>query len=314
MIELTSELSTKMNGQIPEAGPAFEELMREIDSKFSREGLPIPVRSIRAVIAVGRRFKVSVPIVPSPPNAPPQLQKYNQLCKNIHDWYSAVYGDRVKVTFSPGRIVLVLDGDLYSLALPRIYGTVQFVAIRKFLEDKSFVTRGPGTCNVVQLVEALTPAKANGLSDEALETIIGGFVLALEAHDCLEATRTHKLIEIARGDIQTAVGCLMDTRDRSGESKWASLQAAEKVLKAAIELEGSKYRFGHELIPLCEQLAGLGVTFKWTPLVSNIQCSPGIRYGETSCTREEAVRAHHSSLELVVALARAGAKFKQGLR
>ena len=189
------------------------------------------------------------------------------------------------------------------------------LALNKYLQiPPSLALPGSLAPKDEMTVDMATPAKANGLSDQALKAVVEGSTLAMEAHDRLEATQSHKLIEIARGDIQTAVGILMDSRDRFGESKWASLQAAEKVLKAAIELEGSKYRFGHELAPLCEQIASLGITFEWAPLVSSIQCSPSIRYGETACTRQEAVEAHQSSLELVVALAKAGAKFKRGLQ
>jgi hypothetical protein len=105
----------------------------------------------------------------------------------------------------------------------------------------------------------------------------------------------------------------MDRGNRFGESKWASLQAAEKILKATIEFEGAKFRFGHELATLCEQLDGLGITCEWASLISKIQCSAGIRYGEVTCTRNEAVEAHQASLGLVVALKGAGAKFKRGL-
>lgn len=297
----------------PESGPAFEAMMREIDAEFVRNGLPIPNRPIHAVMAVGKRFKISMPLSSLPTGAPPEFQQYALLSKNIHGWYESIYGDRLKMNFSPGTIVLTIEGDLYLLSLPRILGAVRFVAIRQFLKRDSIVTRGLATCNILQLIETLTPAKAATLSDQTLDYITRIFNLAMESHDLLEASQDHGLIRIARGDIQTAVNNLMDRGDRFGESKWASLQAAEKVLKATIELEGAKFRFGHELMIFCEQLEGLGITCDWTPLISKIQCGAGIRYGKTICSREEAVEAHHASLALVVALKGSGAKFKRGL-
>jgi HEPN domain len=297
----------------PETGPAFEAMMREIDAEFVRDGLPIPSRSLHAVMAVGKRFKIGMPLVPPPSGAPPELMRYAQLSKNIHEWYELVYGDRTKIDFSPGKMVLTIDGDLYLLSLPRIYGAVHFFAVRQFLEHKFPVTRGPAGCNILQLIESLTPAKAATFSDQTLDYITRSFKLALEAHDLLEASQGHSLIQIARGDIQTAVNNLMDRGDRFGESKWASLQAAEKILKATIEFEGAKFRFGHELMSFCEQLDDLGITCDWAPLISKIQCRAGIRYGEMTCTREEAVEAHQASLGLVAALKGAGAKFKRRL-
>jgi hypothetical protein len=264
-------------------------------------------------MAVGRRFKIAMPLVSSPSGTLPELRRYAQLSKNIHDWYELVYGDRLKIDFSPGKMVLTIEGDLYLLALPRIYGAVHFFATRQFLERKSFVTRGPAGSNILQLIETLTPIKAATLSDQTLDHITKDFKLALEAHDLLESSQDHSLIRIARGDIQTAVNNLMDSADRFGESKWASLQAAEKILKATIELEGAKFKFGHELETFCEQLDRLGISCEWAPLISKIQCGAGIRYGEMTCTRDEALEAHQASLGLVVALKGAGAKFKRGL-
>jgi len=43
------------------------------------------------------------------------------------------------------------------------------------------------------------------------------------------------------------------------------------------------------------------------------QCKPGIRYGEEPCSRNEALRAHHASLDLVNRLGAAGANFESGL-
>ena len=57
---------------------------------------------------------------------------------------------------------------------------------------------------------------------------------------------------IARGDVEAAVNGLMARGGRYEESKWASLQAAEKVLKAAINRPGAKYGFTHGLAGLCQ--------------------------------------------------------------
>jgi hypothetical protein len=121
---------------IPESGPDFEAMMREIDSAFARDGLAIQNRSIHAVMAVGKRFKVSMPLVALPPGAPHELQQFAQLSRNIHDWYTTAYGDRTKTDFSPGKTVLIIEGDLYRLSLPRIYGNVRFIAVRNFRNEK----------------------------------------------------------------------------------------------------------------------------------------------------------------------------------
>lgn len=100
---------------------------------------------------------------------------------------------------------------------------------------------------------------------------------------------------------------------RFGEAKWASLQAAEKVLKAAIDRSGAKYRFTHGLSCLCKTLADTGLHFDADNQIAAIQCKPAIRYGEETCTRNEALAAHRASLELVNILREAGAKFELGI-
>jgi hypothetical protein len=297
----------------PETGPAFETMMREIDAQLVRDGTPIPSRPMQAVMAVGSRYKISIPFGSrSSFRLPPELSRYAQLSQNILDWYDSVYGDRIKLDFSPGKMVLMIEGDRYLMSMPRLFGAAHYFASRQFMKTE-VVTREPARCNVVQLVDGLTPAKAARLSDQTLHYISQHFALGVEAHDLLEATQDLDLIQIARGDIQTAVSNLMDRGDRFGESKWASLQAAEKTLKAAISLEGDKFKFSHQLERLCEQLATLGVICEWAPLIGKIQCSPGIRYGEVQCSLDEAVDAHHASLRLVVALAKAGVKFKRSI-
>jgi HEPN domain-containing protein len=120
-------------------------------------------------------------------------------------------------------------------------------------------------------------------------------------------------MRIAKGDVATAISNLMARPGRFGESKWASLQAAEKVLKAAIELAGGNFGKVHDLEKLFAQLAAVGTRVDPKPYADAIQCKPGIRYGEEACTLDEALDAHRRSLDLVNALRDAGAKFNLGL-
>jgi HEPN domain-containing protein len=287
-------------------------MMREIDAKLKADGQDIPSRPIWAVGEVSIRYgNIPIPVGDSASRMPPELERYRPLAAAIRHWYDDTYGDRTKVDMSAGRIVVLLEGDLYTLQIPRFFGSVNFTAVREWL-PKSPIGRGPATCNVVQLVEDMTEGKARGLPDEAVMAIWSAVETALFACYTLESTQS-ELMAIARNDVQVAVSSLMDRREQFGASKWSSLQAAEKTLKAAILLKGARFRFVHELQPLCDQLADLGVVFDHARLVADIQCSPKIRYGEEACTREEALRAHYASLVLVNRLRDAGAGFELGL-
>lgn len=297
--------------EVPTQGPAFEAMMREIDAELKADGKDITDRPIFAVGEVSIRYDISIPMGGEPERLPPELRPYATLGEAIHRWYEDTYGDRLKVDMCPGRIVVVVDGDLYVLRIPRLFGAVQFVLTREFLAEPG-ITRGPVTCNVVQLLEGMTAAKAAGLSDASLSAIDVAFGIGLPAAYTLENT-DHELMYIARGDVAAAVAALMDQGERYGASKWASLQAAEKVLKTAISLKGAKFKYTHGLKELCKHLSDLGITLGRRDLIAEIQCSPKIRYGEEPCTRDQALAAHQASLELVNQLREAGAGFEIGL-
>ena len=297
--------------EIPCQGPIFQAMMREIDAKLKMDGIDIADRPLFAIREVSLRYEVPIPMGGEPDRLPPDLRPYAALGDAIHDWFDDTYGDRLKVDLCPGRIVVDVDGDLYALRIPRLFGSANFILTREFLPEPG-ISGGPVTCNVVQLLDNITPGKAAGLSDAALAAVAVAFEIGLPAAYTLEST-DHEFISIARGDIAAAVAALMGTSERYGASKWASLQAAEKVLKAAILLKGAQFAFTHVLDKLCRQLSDLGLPLSVEPLIAVIQCDPKIRYGEEPCTRDEAVAAHQASLELVNHLREAGAGFELGL-
>jgi HEPN domain-containing protein len=138
--------------------------------------------------------------------------------------------------------------------------------------------------------------------------------VALRAMYILEATsERNELVAEARSDLKTAVDKLMERGDHYGNSKWASLQAAEKCLKAAIELHGGQYDWTHKLKELSDDLSTLGVKLSAPHLLDDIQCNPKIRYRKEPCSREQALTAHHVVLNLVLDLVAAGAKFSDHL-
>lgn len=278
----------------PEHGPQFEAMMAQIDFKLTNNGDDIPSRPMLAVREVSMTYNLSIPLGGDTMRMPPELRENAALSEAIHQWYKDNYGDRLKEDPCPGRMVILLDGDLYVLRVPRIFGSVNFVLTRQWLPNLG-IGRGPATCNITQLVDGMTAAKAGRLSDAALDTIGRAFEIAVPATFTLESTG-HNLMFIARGDVEAAVNGLMARGGRYGESKWASLQAAEKVLKAAIDREGAKY---HGLAALCKTLADTGLSFNADAQVAAIQCKPGIRYGEEPCACDEALAAHRASLELV---------------
>lgn len=186
-----------------------------------------------------------------------------------------------------------------------------FTVDRVFLPKGRNFTRGPAVANILQFVVDLSEAKAATLSDAELNYADVCFKFGFGAVSILQGSASlHQLVPIARGNLSAAVEHLTHQNPQYGESKWASLQMSEKVLKAAIELGGGSFTKTHKLADLFDQATTLGISGDWGPLQQEIQCSPGIRYGEEQCDRRQAQEAHHASLQLLNMLVKAGAKLR----
>tara|TARA_R110001606_G_scaffold149348_5_gene289324 strand:- start:2338 stop:3243 length:906 start_codon:yes stop_codon:yes gene_type:complete len=294
--------------QPPALGSEFEAFMAQVDRKLTDDGVDIPSRPIFAMMEVSKQFDLRMAGGLQVSPLPPEEKRAQDYKEAILRWYQENYGKRLNENSSPACTVVLVDGDLYTLRIPRLLGEVQFIAMRQWLPNEPIQK----TCNVVQLLAEMTSARAERLSDAALRAIWRAFETAMSAAYTLTGT-DHKLMSIARGDVAVAVSNLMAVEQRFGESRWASLQAAEKIMKAAIELMGTKFQQTHKLASLRDQLSGAGIKFDAEPQLTALQCWPDIRYGTQTSTREQALLAHHSSLELVNILREAGAPFDLGI-
>ncbi|MEQ8832247.1 MAG: HEPN domain-containing protein [Alphaproteobacteria bacterium] len=278
---------------LPETDEEFDALMKIVDAELSSEQVPIEKRAIISIMRISEKYGISIPIFD--PISNPALLKHpaSNFGERINNWFTKVYGDRSKTEFSPGDVVVQLSGDLYRVSIPLIYGRFQV--------------------NPIRFVRDLTVAKAQSLHDEDLDRVDEVFDDGIHALTALDQNSHIPLIRQARGDLQAAVEHLMSQRREYGSSKWASLQATEKVLKAALTLEGSEFRLNHDLAQLFEALNRSGVTIVYAEFVDAIQCRASIRYGEESCSRDEAYRAHRACLRVIVELLAAGSKLERGI-
>ncbi len=128
----------------PELGPQYEAMMAQIDLKLINEGVDIPWRPMFAMREVSMTYNLSMPFGGDAVRMPPELHENAALSEAIHKWYEDNYGDLLKEDLCPGRMVLLLDGDLYVLRVPRIFGSVKFVLTRQWLPNPG-IGRGPAT-------------------------------------------------------------------------------------------------------------------------------------------------------------------------
>lgn len=295
----------------PAESVAFEALMEQIDQQLVSNSVDIPSRPMFAIMEVSKRFKIQMRGGPRTKHCTAQEIEEIAYAEAIHQWYERNYKARLNESASRLRTAVLVDGDIYSLRIPWQIGKVEYLSTRKWLENPR-IARSPVTINVVQFLDEITPARAERFSDNALKAVWRAFNTAFLAADTLMSTN-HKLMSIARGDVETAVANLMAVEKRYGEARWASLQVAEKIIKCAIDLAGVKFKQTHNLKELCQQLAATGLEFEVETQLSVLQCRPGIRYGEEASTQEQALLAHHSSLEFVNIIRKSGGYFNMGI-
>lgn len=295
----------------PAESMAFEALMAQVDQQLVANGVDIPSRPIFAMMEVSKKFKIQLRGGPRTEHSTPQEIEEIAYAEAIHQWYERNYKALLNESPGPLRTALLVDGDLYSLRIPWQIGRVEYLSTRQWLQNPG-ISGSPVTINVVQFLDGITPARAQRLSDKALKEVWWAFNTAFPAAYTLTTT-DHKLMFIARGDVESAVSNLMAMEKRYGEARWASLQAAEKIIKSAIDLRGAEFKQTHDLTELSKQLSSTGLEFDAEAQLAALQCWPGIRYGEETSTLEQALIAHQSSLELVNIIREAGAPFNKGV-
>lgn len=114
----------------------------------------------------------------------------------------------------------------------------------------------------------------------------------------MELINDFTLVADAFADLNAAVFHLTIRNRHHGLSKWASLQAVEKMLKAYLKRKVGDFKSGHVLEPLAQSAEKAGLIALDRRLLSATQCSANVRYGDDLVTLRCAVDAHHASLGL----------------
>ena len=278
----------------------FLALMEDIDRKMIADNIKITARPLIAGSYVTRRYNITLNAIP--PDRPPKKDCFDplEISIRIHRWIEQRYGDKIKMFFHIGRVVFPLRGDLYVINCPKTWGTVKFICDPNTMGDKRdrIGKDKPPVCNILDSIEGLTINFAKSLNAEEVIKITTAFISGMGAYMNLEAIRDLDYVNEATGDLDAAVSHLTSNRPQPGLSKWASLQAVEKLVKVYISQQGEKVKRTHSLNTLFGQAKELGLVVPPQMYINNVQCSAGVRYGETSVSVEDAVKAHLVSLEI----------------
>ncbi len=226
-----------------------------------------------------------------------------QISTRIHDWMNKRYGDRLKIPFQFGRAVIPLRGSLYTIKCPVIFGRIRFICDPGTYGQtrKTIGVRSVPICNIVDLINGFTADMARSLTAEEVVKIGLAHASAMGAYIALQAVGDVRFVNEALGDLEASVSHLVEHKSQPGLSKWASLQAVEKLLKAYIVTKDKTVevkKIGHKLEELAAAAVKLGLPAIPNGYISDVQCSAAVRYGDIAVSVKEACIAHLIAFEV----------------
>lgn len=282
----------------------LEEILEDIDAQLRSENIPIPGRPLKAMLIFAKKFDISIPVTSPIPGTTHESYNYWPVTKFIHHWFDHRYGDRLKIYFGPGNCAFFLRGDPWFFQFPKFWGTYRLRASVENNSDELSEKENTDIYNIVESIPNLPIGLRKSITKDELQDMLDIFCLGFNTLNLLEHRNDLELIKSAKIDLNSAVSQLMSTKDEFGHSKWSTLQATEKVLKALIDNEGNTYKKIHDLTKLAGQLKSTSLASAIQCDLHEIQCSPRIRYGDEPTTIEDAMTAHHASLKVISKLIR----------
>ena len=231
----------------------------------------------------------------------------DDLAIRIFRWFNSRYGDKLKINLGPGRVFILIRHDPWIISFPKVYGTAEFFISPSVPSSRPEVylqQRAIPRFNVLESIQDLPKGLADSLQQQELREIFEYFTDGYRDMVALEAVGALPMVNEGRSDIGASVHHATSHPPHFGQSKWCSLQATEKLLKAYLASKGESFPRVHKLDELTRlaEAAGLSVLDKnWIDL---IQCEPGIRYGEELMGLVQAWSAHWSAVRVCGCVAR----------
>jgi len=282
----------------------FEALMRHIDAQLKADEVPVPARPLRGASEVAKLLQRGLPLGPLPKHRKPVTYTGIDLAIRIFRWFDDQYGKRLAVDWRQGQSVVLLRGDPWELRVPRFYGRFRFFASTTEQSDPSgphIAQPGspPPRFNVLDSVTHLPDGLRRSLSEAECKEVLLRFREAMEHFRLIEsAARESALAAKGATDLESATRHLVTSPPELGLSRWASLQASEKYLKAMVASSGASFSRVHRLDELAREAVQVGmrpIPKTWTDIV---QCSASVRYGENSASLPEVVSALQAAVRI----------------
>lgn len=279
----------------------FEELMASIDAEMAKEQVPIPGRALGAARLLAMRTGLDV-LYPLPKRLPaPEVYDGIDLAIRTRQWFNERYGEKLKIDFSLGRVAVNVRGDAWFLKIPFLAGSFYLTADpgrRLPKRTISLASSEPDTINILECVEKLPDALARDLSEEEKAVLVTVFRTAAEAFSQVADRFRHQYVAEVRTDLASAADHLVSQYGHTGQSKWSSLQAVEKMFKAYIRHKNGTIKQTHNLTQLAADAGALGLPPVPPALIAAVQTQASARYGDLAVSLEDAVAANHAAIEI----------------
>lgn len=288
----------------------FLDAITEIDAQLRSEAVPVPGRPLRAIGEFARKLKDEPPI--TGPGEEPRPGRYTgtDLSRRVARWYEQNYGDRINMTGSLGSVVILIRSEPWEFRPPLTYGpkTTRYVceygAKTTLPNTPQVIRRGdpappPPMYNIFDAAVNLPEVVQKALSPEERRATLDTFLVGKSAYEALRGAARTPLVAALRGDLQTSAEQLVTPHPQPGLSKWASLQASEKALKAYLEEDDVVFPHSHNLVRLADLAEEAGLPPVQRDWLEAVQCPAGVRYGDPAVPVADAVAAHNAALQVV---------------
>lgn len=288
----------------------FLHAIAAVDAQLRSEAVPVPGRPLRAIGEFARKLKDEPPI--TGPGEEPRPGRYTgaDLSRRVARWYEENYGDRINSPGSLGSVVILIRSEPWEFRPPLTYGpqTTRYIceygAQTTLPKAPQVFRRGdpapaPAKYNIFDAAVNLPKAVQKVLSLEERRATLETFLVGKSAYEALRRAARTPLVIALRGDVQTSAEQLVTPHPHPGLSKWASLQASEKALKAYLEEYDVGFPHSHNLVRLADLGEETGLSPVQREWLEAVQCSAGVRYGDPPVSMTDAVTAHNAALHVV---------------
>lgn len=292
----------KLNLQLPANDTEFDSMMRYVDERLQEAGLFPPQRPLKAFLEVSHSLGLGL-MMPAPKRAPRTgVFTGHDMTIRIFNWYDSHYGDKLGMHWGLARVVLMIRDEPWIASFPKVFGSVRFILDTSTPKRSDGIQLGRNSVpchNVLDSIEGLPRGLRSGLTPDEQNTLFSQYVEAYHnvtmLADCLEIGMCREVLS----DIESTVDHLAGSLPHYGQSRWSSLQAAEKIIKTYIGEHGAKFPHSHELCDLVKLAIDCGLKTIDTDALRRIQCGASVRYEDAGSTLANAYSSHWEAVRVV---------------